>query len=414
MAPILSRRTALAAATAALAASPARAQQTVLDFPSWQADEPGVSQWWKELIAAFEQQNPGAKVNFYMIPFANYVPQLTVRFAGNNPPDVVHLPTRNFAAFASQGWLLPIDDRLAGTDILATWTPLQADMKWDGKTQGLLLMGYGSLLYYNEALLKEAGLGVPTTPDQWLAAIEKTTNRDKGEFGLVATSIEHPNLVVEAGTWVMGQGLDFVQNGKYAFHDPAVVAAVDQYRRSMRFAPAGSNSTVVRQLFLDGKATFLRDGPWVWAFVDKAPEPGRSNFKVARLPFPKVTGGTSNSLHMAASLAPAKRDLVWKLMALAATPEWQEKYTLLSAAPAPRKGAITAATAARLPHLQLIADSAASAVSVFPTAPALQEGYNEYASIFGRGMMRLISTQEPTAAVLANLERELDRAVPLR
>jgi multiple sugar transport system substrate-binding protein len=409
----LNRRATLTSAAAALAAGPAAAQQLTLDFPSWQADEPGVSQWWKELIAAFEAANPGVKVNLYMIPFAQYVQQLTVRFAGNNPPDVVHLPTRNFAAFASQGWLLPIDDRLAGTDILASWTPLQADMKWDGKTHGLLLMGYGSLLYYNEALLQAAGLGVPTTPEQWLAAIEKTTERDKGQFGLVATSIEHPNMVVEAGTWVMGQGLDWVQGGKYAMRDPKLVAAVEQYRQSMRFAPPGANSNVVRQLFLDGKATFLRDGPWVWAFVEKAPDATRGKLKVARLPFPKVTGGTSNSLHMAASLAPAKRDAVWKLMALAATPEWQEKYTILSAAPAPRRGAITAATAAKLPHLPLIAESAANAVSVFPSLPALQQSYNEYAAIFGRAMMRLISTQEPTAAVLANLERELERAVPL-
>jgi multiple sugar transport system substrate-binding protein len=213
---------------------------------------------------------------------------------------------------------------------------------------------------------------------------------------------------------VMGQGLDWVKDGKYAFRDPKVVAAVEQYRRSMRFAPPGINATVARQFFLDGKGTFLRDGPWVWAFVDKAPRPARDNFKVARLPFPHVTGGTSNSLHMAASLAPAKRELVWKLMALVTTPEWQEKYMLLTAAPAPRKGAITPATAARLPHLQLIADAAASAVSVFPTLPALQEGYNEYSTIFGRGMMRLISTPEPTEAVLAGLERELERAVPLR
>jgi hypothetical protein len=61
-----------------------------------------------------------------------------------------------------------------------------------------------------------------------------------------------------------------------------------------------------------------------------------------------------------------------------------------------------------------VMDAAASAVSVFPTNPALMEGYNEYASIFGRAMMRLISTEEPTPTVMAGLQRELERAVPLR
>jgi multiple sugar transport system substrate-binding protein len=398
---------------AALTGAAAQQRAVTLDFPSWQAEEPGVSRWWKGLVEEFEAKNPNVKINLYSIPFAQYVQQMTVRFAGNNPPDIVHLPTRNFAAFASQGWLLPLDDRLAKTDIPQTWTPLQGEMTWEGKAQGVLLMGYGSLLYYNEQLLKEAGLSVPTTPQEWLTAIEKTTQRDKGQFGLVATSIEHPNLVVEAGTWVMGQGADFIGKDRYTFTDPKVVAAVEQYRQSMRNAPPGTNSTVARQLFLDGKATFLRDGPWVWAFVEKAPEATRPHLKVTRVPFPHVTGGASNSLHMAERLAPEKRDLVWQFIELAASPKWQEQYIILSASPAPRKGVVTEETAKRLPHLKLIQDSAAAAVSVFPSHPKIQESYNEYASIFGRAMMRLISTQEPTQQILSNLERDLQRAIPL-
>jgi multiple sugar transport system substrate-binding protein len=410
----MKRRTFLATAAATSLVGVAHAQTVTLDFPSWQAEEPGVSAWWRALIAEFETANPAAKINLYSIPFAQFVQQMTVRFAGNNPPDIVHLPTRNFAAFASQGWLAPIDDRLARTDIVANWTPLQADMRWDGKTQGILLMGYGSLLYYNERLLSEAGASVPTTPQEWLTAIERATKRDQGQFGLVATSVEHPNLVVEAGTWVMGQGLDWIRNGRYDFANPAVVAAVEQYRRSMRFAPPGMNSTTGRQLFMDGKAAFLRDGPWIWAFVERAPEAIRPHLKVARVPFPKETGGTSNSIHMAANLAPAKRELVWKFMELATSPKWQSEYVLRSAAPAPRRGALPAEAATRLPHLKLVMDAAASAVSVFPSHPALQESYNEYASHFGRAMMRLISSDEPTDRVLANLQRELERAIPLR
>lgn len=401
-------------ALGAVLSGPASAQTVTLDFPSWQAEEPGVSGWWKALIAEFEQQNPGVKVNLYSIPFANYIQQLTVRFAGNNPPDVVHLPTRNFAAFASQGWLLPIDDRLKKTDIPATWTPLQGDMTWDGKVQGVLLMGYGSLLYYNQKLLDEAGAKVPTTPAEWLSAIEKTTKRDAGQFGLVATSIEHPNLVVEAGTWVMGQGMDWVKDGKYAFTDPKVVAAVDQYRTSMRFAPPGTNSTTARQLFIDGKATFLRDGPWIWAFVEKAPEAVRANLKVTRVPLPNVTGGTSNSIHIAAGASKEKQELVWKLIQLAATPKWQGQYVLMSASPAPRRDSLPADAAQKLPHLKLVMDSAATAVSVFPTQPALMESYNEYATIFGRAMLKLQSTQDPTDKILGDLQKELERAVPLK
>ena len=136
--------------------APATAQGVTLDFPSWQAEDPGFAEWWRALIQEYESTHPGVKVKFYSIPFANYVNQLTVRFAGQNPPDIVHLPTRNFAGFASQNWLEPIDDLLKASDIPGHWTKLQSEVMWNGKTYGVLLLPYGNLLYYNEKILQDA------------------------------------------------------------------------------------------------------------------------------------------------------------------------------------------------------------------------------------------------------------------
>ncbi len=49
----------LAAATLAVAlafGATAASAQTVLEFPTWQAEEPGLSTWWKDLIAAYEKK----------------------------------------------------------------------------------------------------------------------------------------------------------------------------------------------------------------------------------------------------------------------------------------------------------------------------------------------------------------------
>ncbi len=246
------------------------AAQTVLDFPTWQAEEPGVSTWWKNLIAAYEKKYPDVKINMQQIPFAQFVKQMTVRFAAGTPPDIVHLPSRDFASFADQGWLEPLDDRLKGTDIPANWPPLQADMQWAGKTQGVLLMGYGGMLFYNEKRLKDAGVALPKTPDEWLAAMKATTAADKGLFGLSTITAEHPNMVVEMATWVIGSGADWLKGGKYNFTDPAVVKAIDNWRAVRRLRAQGHEFGDGRQLFIDGKTAFLRDGPWVWGAVEKA------------------------------------------------------------------------------------------------------------------------------------------------
>ena len=403
---------ALAIATAATLAPIAHAQ-TTLDFPTWQAEEPGVSTWWKDLIAAYEKKYPDVKINMQQVPFAQFVKQMTVRFAAGTPPDIVHLPSRDFASFADQGWLEPLDDRLAKTDIPATWPPLQSEMKWSGKTQGVLLMGYGGILFYNDKMLKDAKVAVPTTPDQWLAAMKATTDAGKGQFGLSTITAEHPNMVVEMASWVIGSGADWLKGGKYNFTDPAVVKAVDGWRQSVGYAPKGTNSATARQLFIDGKVAFLRDGPWVWGAVEKAPADVKPNLRITGLPFPVTPGGASNSLHLAAKTDAKKKEAAWNFIQMAASPEWQNKYAL-TGSPAPRKGAVTAADIAAKPQLKVVNDEAAKAHNLFPEVQAVRANYNDFATLVTKAAMKMISTQEPTAKAMADLQAELERQVPLK
>ena len=395
------------------ATEPVAAQGVTLDFPSWQAEEPGFAEWWKGLISEYEARHPGVKVKLYSIPFANYVNQLTVRFAGQNPPDIVHLPSRNFASFASQQWLEPIDDLLMTSDIASKWSKMQTEMSWNGKTYGVLLLPYGNLLYYNEKLLQDAGAKVPTTPAEWLDAMARTTNRDKGQFGLVTTTAEHPNMFIDAATWVLGEKQDWLKGNKYNFTDPGVVAAMDQFRKSLTYAPPGTNSASARQLFIDGKAAFLRDGPWVWATLQKAKPETRPLLKMTQLPFPVITGGASNSLHIPARLDPQKKKLVWEFIALAASPAWQEKYVQLTGSPAGRIGVIGPEQAKKNLHLSAITLAAEKAENLFPMQPALRENYNEFATLFSRAVVRMQSSLQPTDAILANLQKELTAAIPL-
>lgn len=396
----------------AITATPTVQAQMVLDFPTWQAEEPGISTWWKSLIAAYEKKYPDVKINMQQIPFAQFVKQMTVRFAAGTPPDIVHLPARDFASFADQGWLEPLDARLKTTDIPANWPPLQADMQWQGKVQGVLLMGYGGMLFYNEKRLKDAGIAVPKTPDEWLNAMKATTAADKGQFGLSTITAEHPNMVVEMASWVIGSGADWLKGGKYNFNDPAVIKALDNWRQSVTYAPKGTNSATARQLFVDGKTAFLRDGPWVWGVVEKAPAEVKPHLKIAGLPFPVEPGGASNSIHIAAKADAKKKDAVWNFIVLATSPEWQRAYGL-TGSPAPRKNALTAADYAANPHLQVINDVAGKAQNLFPSVPAARAGYNDFATQVTKAGMRMISTQDPTARVLADLQKELERALPL-
>ena len=385
-----------------------------LEFPSWQIEEPGNAEYWTELIKAFEAKFPNVKVKKQQVPFREFVDKLTVRFAGNNPPDIVHLPTRNYLAFASLGWLAPLDDYLAQTDVRQTFTKLSDEMVYNGKSYGVLMMGYGMMFYYNEKLLADAKVALPKTSDELLKAIAATTDVNAGRFGYGGPTNEHPNVFVEISTWVTGEGASLFKGGQYNFTDPAVIRAIDRFRVAIKSAPKGTSSEQARQLFIDGKIAMLRDGPSVAAAIRKAPDATRPQLKMAMMPFAVVPGGTSNSLHIPAKLDPEKKKLVWEFIRMTTTPEWQAKFTLLTSSPAPRKNALSAAELAARPDLALINKAAADAVNLFPDSVAVRENYNEFAKIFVESGMKLITGDRPTADVMRDLQAEMTRRIPLK
>ena len=385
-----------------------------LDFPSWQIEEPGASEYWTELIKAFEAKFPGVRVRKQQVPFREFVDKMTVRFAGNNPPDIIHLPTRNFLAFAAQGWLSPLDADLATTDVKSTYMKLADEMQYEGKTYGVLMMGYGMMFYYNEKMLADAKVAVPKTSDELLKAITATTDANAGRFGWGAPTNEHPNVFVEISTWVTGEGASLFKGNQYNFTDPAVIKAIDKFRVAVKNAPKGTSSEQARQLFIDGKVAMLRDGPWVASALKKAPEATRAQLKVAMMPFARVPGGTSNSLHIPAKIDAEKRKYVWEFIRMTTTPEWQAKFTLLTSSPAPRRNALSAAELNARPELALVNRAAAESVNLFPESVTIRENYNEFAKIFVESGLKLITSDRPTADIMRELQAEMNKRVPAK
>src|SRR5664279_2569373 len=127
---------------------------------------------------------------------------MTVRFASNTPPDIVELSGNNFGSFASQGWLEPLDDRLRADPIPAGWSSLQSFYQWDGHTLGVLVMGYGNMLFYNESLLTGAGVSPPKSFAEFVATVPKITAKDKGIYGLAAVTAEYPTILIEMLSYI--------------------------------------------------------------------------------------------------------------------------------------------------------------------------------------------------------------------
>lgn len=377
-----------------------------LSFPTWQAQEPGFSEWWTGLIEEYEQEHSNVKINMNQIPFSEYVDQLTIQFSAGTPPDIVHLPSRNFSQFADQGWLRPLDDYLEPTNIPDNWTKLQENMIWDDQTQGVLLMGYGFVLFYNEQLLQNAGLSVPETPEELVNAA-KTLTKD-GTYGFGLTTTEHPNVYSDASIFLIGNEQQWATDSNYDLTNPEIIETIDIYRELLEYSPKGISSEQKRQLFFDGKVAMMLDGPFVLALKDEATEAVKPHVKVTKAPFPVNPGAVSNSLHIPANIDPDKEKLVWEFIELAASPKWQDKYAELTNSVPPRANAVTSETIENNPEMELFSDVATEAVSIDPSSENILANYNEFQKIITESMMELMTSDNPTTEVMTKLQNELE------
>lgn len=366
------------------AAPQAAAEPMELEFNSWQATEPGTSDFWKALNAEFQVQHPEVTINFSHLPYPVYTKTMITRFAADDTPDIFHFPAANLFAFAREGWLEPLDSYLESTDILASWIPLQEDWnRYEGDTVALMVLGYGHIMGYNERMFNEEGLAVPTTAKQAAEAaarLTKDTNGDKviDQFGWAVASKTHPDVVGNFHQACIGLSGKNILDEAGNFNADVVAAGLKYYKNIVGngYTPIGLDSNGRRAAFSEGRAAIMIEGPWIEGYIDKAPDDVRPNLKVGAFPYEYVSGGPSNALGIPSALSGKKKAMVAEYLKLFATPEWQGQYALLAGQPPSRKGAITPEILTERPNMGIYAEAASKAVRSVP--PGLEINYTEW------------------------------------
>ena len=117
-----------------------------------------------KMVAAFEAQYPGIKVEVETIGYSDYFTQMQTRVAGGTAPDCYELNIENFAAYANKGLLAEI----SGVDVSALNETALNAFNVNGKQYGLPESFSNVILIYNKDLFDRAGVAYPT--DDWTQA----------------------------------------------------------------------------------------------------------------------------------------------------------------------------------------------------------------------------------------------------
>ena len=243
------------------------AQETyTFKYPAWFWEEGGVGPWSKSLIAAFEAANPHIKVEATLVPATSYEQKITTQIAAGDVPDLMPVFTNMIAPMVDAGILAPLDECIVKSSFKDRILPAVSFAEIDGHIYGVPMTMSPQSLIYNKKLLDEAGIGVPTTVEEFVAAAKAVKQRT-GQWGYVFPNDSDALFTyIVSMQWLTGMGSDWSRaDGTITANDPTNVKAVGLIKSFLdeKFSPRGLDANSVRKIFAEGKSAFMIDGPWV-------------------------------------------------------------------------------------------------------------------------------------------------------
>ncbi|MBP7165141.1 MAG: ABC transporter substrate-binding protein [Firmicutes bacterium] len=232
-----------------------------------------------KLIAGFEKQNPGIKVDAQLVPFTQLFQTLEVRLPAGGTPDVYLVDGPLTPSYAARGFLLPLDQYFTPTELKA-WFPSSIETsRYQGKLYSIPYATSSAGLYFNKAIFKKYGIPFPSERlgDRltWeeVAQIAKKLTIDENKdgqvdvWGLLIEQIDRPYqllpLAQSKGTEAISP--DGLKTEGYITSKPFVEAAEFYWKlfNEWKVSPQGiPDAAKSREYFGNGKAAMMLGAEW--------------------------------------------------------------------------------------------------------------------------------------------------------
>jgi len=250
------------------------------------------SDYFKALITQFEQQNPGIKVRWVDVPWADMQSKILTAVSANTAPDVVNLNPDFAAQLAGRNAWLTLDDRVTAADKAQYLPKIWQASSLDNKSFGLPWYLSTSITIYNKDLLQKAGVAEPPKTYAALAEAAKQVKEKTGKYAFFTTVVpEDSGEVLESMVQMGVTMLD--ANGKAAFNSPAGKAAfqywTDLYKQNLlpkEVLTQGHRRAI--ELYQAGETAMLTTGP---QFLKTIETDAPAIFQVSAVA-PQMTGST--------------------------------------------------------------------------------------------------------------------------
>jgi multiple sugar transport system substrate-binding protein len=194
------------------------AQTAPLNYYTWSAAVDLV----KSHLTAFEAKT-GLKVNYSNAPWAQYRDTMVTKFVGKAPMDALWVSDSWLPEWADAGWIAPVN----GYPELMKYNDATDDfcvksMQYKGKQYGLTYYSDYMAFFYDEEMLKKAGIKAP--PQTWEEVVQQSAAIKKAglsEYPLMLSMARESWLIEFLTALVYSNGGRFTDdNGLALMGDP--------------------------------------------------------------------------------------------------------------------------------------------------------------------------------------------------
>lgn len=254
--------------------------------------QPKFTDYFNQLIARFEAENPGVKVRWVDIPWAAMENKILTAVSAKTAPDVVNLNPGFASQLASRNAWLELDSRVPESVRQQYLPNIWKDSTLNGKSFGIPWYLTSRVTIYNKDLLQKAGISQPPATYAQLAQVAKQIKDKTGKYAFFVTVVPGDSGEVLESFVQMGVELVDAQ-GKAAFNTPKGKAAfqywVDFYQQGLMPKEAltqGHRRAI--ELYQEGETALLSSGA---EFMDTIAKNAPSIAKVSATA-PQITGET--------------------------------------------------------------------------------------------------------------------------
>lgn len=186
---------------------PSSGGETAITY--WGLFEP--TEVFRQVIADYEQDHPGVKINYAMQDVKYYRERLQAALARGEGPDIFRFHQTWVPMLGENLSPLPTSVYSAAEFEQIFYPSAKETLKYRGNYVGVPLMFEGLALFYNEDLFRAAGVAPPQTWDQLREAAVKLTVRDSQ--GKIRTAGAALGTTTNVDHWSDILGLMMLQNG---------------------------------------------------------------------------------------------------------------------------------------------------------------------------------------------------------